>query len=101
MTLNNILLLQVSNFDITSIVDLAIMVFSLLLLGLSIIAFKNTGLKKILYAAGAFALFAISLFLEYAEESIDFLKDFDFDIIGSIITLGILILFFIAIVKRR
>ena len=93
--------LQFDNFDISSVLDLGIMVFSLLLLGLSILAFKNTGLKKILYAAGAFGLFAVSLFLEYAEESIKFLGDFDMDILGSAITLGILILFFVAIVKRR
>lgn len=99
MTLSSIL--QFVDFDISGVINLAIMAFSLLLLGLSVIAFKNTGLKKILYAAGAFALFAISLFLEYVEESFDLLKDLDFDIIGSIITLGILILFFIAIVKRR
>ena len=100
MILGNILQ-QIGNFDVSSVLDLGIMVFSLLLLGLSILAFKNTGLKKILYAAGAFGLFAVSLFLEYAEESINLLGDFDMDIIGSAITLGILILFFVAIVKRR
>lgn len=100
MILQNILL-QIDNIEISGIVDLAIMVFSLLLLSLSLIAFKNTGLKKILYAAGAFGLFAISLFLEYTEESTDFLGGIDIDFVGSAITLGILILLFIAIVKRR
>ncbi|AJZ75882.1 hypothetical protein [Candidatus Nitrosotenuis cloacae] len=100
MILQNILL-QIGNIEISGIIDLAIMVFSLLLLSLSLIAFKNTGLKKILYAAGAFGLFAVSLFLEYAEESTDFLGGIDIDFVGSAITLGILILFFIAIVKRR
>lgn len=100
MILQNILL-QIGNIEISGIVDLAIMVFSLLLLSLSLIAFKNTGLKKILYAAGAFGLFAVSLFLEYAEESTDFLGRVDIDFVGSAITLGILILLFIAIVKRR
>jgi hypothetical protein len=100
MILQNILL-QIGNIEISGLVDLAIMVFSLLLLSLSLIAFKNTGLKKILYAAGAFGLFAVSLFLEYAEESMDFLGGIDIDFVGSAITLGILILFFVAIVKRR
>ncbi len=100
MSLQNILL-QLGNIEISGIIDLTIMIFSLLLLALSLLAFKNTGLKKILYAAGAFGLFAVSLFLEYAEESLDFLGEIDIDIVGSVITLGILILFFIAIVKRR
>lgn len=95
------ILLLIGNFTITNVLDLGIMGFSLLLLGLSVLAFKNTGLKKILYAAAAFGLFAVSLFLEYAEESIKLLGDFDMDVLGSAITLGILILFFIAIVKRR
>ena len=100
MILQNIFL-QFGNIEISNIVDLGITVFSLLLLSLSLIAFKNTGLKKILYAAAAFGLFSVNLFLEYAQDSISFLGDLQLDIVGSVITLGILILFFIAIVKRR
>lgn len=95
------LFLQLGDLGISNLLDLAIMVFSLFLLALSLIAFKSTGLRKILYAAAAFGLFAVSLFLEYSEESFNWLGDVGFDIASSAVTLGILILFFVAIVKRR
>ena len=101
MSLENVILLF-ENIEVTNIIDLAITIFSILLLSLSLLAFKNTGLKKILYAAAAFGLFAFNLFLEYAQDTISsYFGDVPFDIIGSVITLAILILFFVAIVKRR
>jgi hypothetical protein len=58
-------------------------------------------MKRILFAAGAFALFTIQLFLDYIEELFNFLEEGVTDIILSLITLSILILFFMAIVKRK
>ena len=77
-------------------------VFSLLLLGLSILAYKRTGIKKIIYAAIAFSLFAIQLILESLEESLGILEDPPIgDILSSSLTLAILVLFFLAIVRRE
>jgi hypothetical protein len=50
--------------SIEGIIQAAIGIFSLLLLGLSILAYRRTGLKKIIFAATAFSLFAIQLILE-------------------------------------
>ena len=49
------------------IIYLSSTVLALLLLALSISAYRNTGIKKIKYAIVAFALFAVFLFYEYLE----------------------------------
>ena len=51
------------------LISLFIGILSILLLLLSISAYRKTGLKNILYAAGAFGLFAIRLFIEILEDA--------------------------------
>ena len=87
--------------NIVNVINLVIIGFSLLLFALSIKAYLATKLGKIAYAAIAFALFAIELFIEYADDTFGFLGDFSTDIVNSFTTLCILILFFVDIVKRR
>ena len=82
-------------------IKMAIAAFSLLLLGLSISAYKKTALKKILYAAVAFGLFAVQMFYEYLEEAVEAFDTPYGDIIFTGITLGILVLFFMAIVRKK
>ena len=76
-------------------------IFALLLFALSILAYKRTRLKMIIYAAGAFALFAIQLLLQSLGEAFDFLENPVTNIVSSALTLAILILFFVAIVRAR
>jgi hypothetical protein len=76
-------------------------IFALLLFALSILAYKRTRLKMIIYAAGAFALFAIQLLLQSLVETFDFLENPVTNIVSSALTLAILILFFVAIVRAR
>jgi hypothetical protein len=88
--------------SLESIILAAIGIFSLLLLALSILAYRRTGLKKIIYAAIAFSLFAIQLILGSLEEAIDFLEEPPIgDILISSMTLAILVLFFMAIVRKN
>ena len=88
--------------SIESIIQAAIGIFSLLLLGLSIMAYKRTGLKKIIFAAIAFSLFAIQLILEALEETISILEEPPIgDILSASMTLAILVLFFLAIVRKN
>jgi hypothetical protein len=88
--------------NLESIILAAIGIFSLLLLALSILAYRRTGLKKIIYAAIAFSLFAIQLILGSLEEAIGFLEEPPIgDILISSMTLAILILFFMAIVRKN
>jgi hypothetical protein len=95
------MLLELDLFESTETIILAITgIFSLLLLGLSISAYLKTRLNKILFAAAAFALFGIQLLIESLEENIEFLDTQFVSIITSAVTLGILVLFFFAIVKK-
>ena len=95
------LFLEIESFGVQNAIELGIIAFSLVLFGVSINAYRTTGLKKLAYAAVAFALFAIQLFVEYADDVYNFIDDQQTDIILSSVTLGILILFFIAIVRKK
>ena len=87
--------------SIESVILAATGIFSLLLLALSILAYKRTGLKKIIFAAIAFSLFAVQLLLESIED-IFLLGDLPImDILSSAMTLAILVLFFLAIVRKN
>jgi ABC-type multidrug transport system permease subunit len=97
-----VLLLEVELIDtIEGIIYLSSTVLALLLLALSISAYRNTGIKKIKYAIGAFALFAAYLFYEYMEGVFKFLEAVYSDIILASVTFGVLILFFLAIIKKN
>jgi hypothetical protein len=86
---------------ITQAIKITIAAFSLLLLGLSISAYKKTAIKRIIYAAIAFGLFAIQMFFDYLEDAVEGFDTAYSDIIFYGITLAILVLFFIAIVRKR
>jgi len=90
------------SFDpIVQFIKIAIIAFSILLLGLSVSAYKKTRLKSIVYAGTAFGLFAVQTLIDYLE---DVVKGFDQpynDVIFYAMTLTILVLFFVAIVRRK
>ena len=65
----------------------------------SISAYKRTGQKNLLYAVGAFSLFGIFLFIEYLEHSL-LLDNIFTDLMVASMVLGILLLFFLAVVKQ-
>jgi hypothetical protein len=93
---------EVEPFEpITQAIKIAIAAFSLLLLALSISAYKKTALKRILYASIAFGLFAIQMFFDYLEDAVEAFDTPYSDIIFFGITLAILVLFFMAIVRRK
>jgi hypothetical protein len=64
-------------------------------------AYRKTGLKKIIYAAAAFGLFAIQLLIESLEETFEVLDTGYGSVITSSLTLAILVLFFLAIVQKN
>jgi hypothetical protein len=86
---------------ITQAIKIAIAAFSLLLLGLSVSAYRKTHLRRLVYAAVAFGLFALQLFFDYLEDAIPAFDTPYSDIIFFGITLAILVLFFMAIVKKK
>jgi hypothetical protein len=76
-------------------------VFSVILLLLSLSSYKKTGLKNVLYATVAFALFAIDISLEFLVEKYDPLNYPLLDLFHTSITLAILTLFFISVIKKN
>ena len=105
LTLSTIFFSVISEIDsferLESGIALGIAVFSILLLALSITAFKKTGLKVTIYAIIIFALFAIQQILEYLGEIFITLDTPITDVIISSMTLAILVLFFLAIVRTK
>jgi hypothetical protein len=83
------------------IVKVGIAAFSLLLLGLSISAYRKTALKSIIYAAVAFGLFAAQLSFDYLEDVVKGFEQPYNDVIFYAMTLAILVLFFLAIVRKK
>lgn len=95
-----ILPLQVEIVFLENLETLLIGIFSIILLLLSISTYQKTGLKNILYAATAFALFAVDAFIEFIIENYYSVTYPMQDLVHTSITLSILGLFFISIVKR-
>jgi len=93
--------LETELFGIGDGLEIGIGIVSLILFALAITAYKNTGIKKILFAAAAFALFTVQLLIDALEDSMGFLDEQIVDIFIPLITLAILILFFVAIVKKK
>lgn len=88
-------------FDLVeSLLYVAGTIFAAILIALSISAYRNTHLRKLLYAIIAFLLFGIFLFYEYLEHTIPLDNPFT-DIILPSMALSILVLFFLAIVNKR
>lgn len=86
---------------IEQIIRIAIVAFSLILLGLSISAYRKTAFKGILYAAVAFGLFAVQMLFEYLEDAANVFSAPANGIIFLGITLVSLMFFFLAVVKRK
>jgi hypothetical protein len=75
-------------------------IFAAILIALSISAYRNTKLRKLLYAIAAFLLFDIFLFYEFLEHSMSLDNAFT-DIVIPFMGVSILVLFFMAIVKKK
>jgi hypothetical protein len=82
-------------------IKIGIGVFSVLLLGLCLSAYKKTQLRRIIYAPIAFGLFAVQMFFEYLGDTVKAIESPFNDLILSAMTLAIVALFFIAIVRRQ
>jgi hypothetical protein len=81
--------------------QILIIIFALFLMALSITAYRNTSLKKIVYAIVAFALFAFQHVINFiAVDEVKFIPDDVRYALFSIITLTIMGLFFLSIVRK-
>ena len=105
LTLLTVLLSVISQIDsfegLENAIALGITVISLLLLALSVTAYRKTRLKVTIYAIIIFALFAIQQFIDYLDNIIVALDNPITDVVVSSLTLAILALFFLAIVRTK
>lgn len=85
---------------IGQIIKIGIAALSLVLLGLSISAYRRTASRSMLYAGVAFGLFAVQMVLEYLGDAVGAGEPYN-DIVTPGITFAILVLFFMAIVSKR
>ena len=93
---------QIDSFEgLENAIALGITVISLLLLALSVTAYRKTRLKVTIYAIIIFALFAIQQFIDYLDNIIVALDNPITDLAVSSLTLTILALFFLAIVRTK
>src|SRR6187401_907461 len=93
---------QIDSFEgLEKAIALGITVISLLLLALSVTAYRKTHLRITIYAIIIFALFAIQQFIDYLD---DIFVEVDIpitDVVISSLTLTILAVFFLAIVLPK
>jgi hypothetical protein len=93
---------QIDSFEgLENAIALGITVISLLLLALSVTAYRKTRLRVTIYAIIIFALFAIQQFIDYLDNIIVALDNPITDVVVSSLTLTILALFFLAIVRTK
>ena len=92
-------MLDLVNTD--EILELIVGIFALFLFALSISAYKTIHLKKLIFAIAAFGLFAGESFIDYLEDVLPILDTPYIDILLAIISLAILVLFFLAFIKRK
>lgn len=105
LTLLTVLFSVISEIDsfegLENAIALGITVISLLLLALSVTAYRKTHLRITIYAIIIFALFAIQQFIDYLDNVIPALDNPITDVVISSLTLTILALFFLAIVRTK
>lgn len=105
LTLSTIFFSVISEIDtyekLENGIALGIAIFSLLLLALSVTAFKKTHLRITIYAIIIFAIFAVQQLLDYLDNIFVELDIPITDVIISSMTLAILVIFFLAIVRTK
>lgn len=93
---------QIDSFEgLEKAIALGITVISLLLLALSVTAYRKTHLRITIYAIIIFALFGIQQFIDYLDDIFVELDIPIIDVVISSLTLTILAVFFLAIVRTK
>lgn len=83
------------------VLNVAIAVFALLLLALSVSAYRRTRLRRLLLVSVAFALFAVEVLVRQLDVLV-FAVGFQVDeILTTMLEFVILLLFFFAVVSKR
>ena len=92
--------LEIEPIGVESVIKLVIVGLAVVLFCLSITAYRDIKIKRILFAAAAFGLFAVQFFVDFISDY-TFLEEGVTDIIVLAIPLVILVLFFVSVVKQK
>ena len=88
------------SIQIQDSLKIIILLFSLLLLALSVSAYRKTGFKKVLYATASFAVFGSQALFDFLSDYVKFFDTTYNEIIVLSMTLVILLLFFLAVTNE-
>ncbi len=87
-------------FETEELLNLAIALFALILMILSVSAYQKTGMRKLLWVSIAFALFAVEVAIKQLDVFV-FAVGFQTEqVIVAVIDFFILLLFFLAVVSK-
>ena len=88
---------------VENILKIIIGAFAIMLLAITVSAYRKTHFKKIIYAVAAFTLFAFFALFDFLVDNVNFFQTVhnDVDVLVLVILLAILALFFLAVVKRK
>jgi hypothetical protein len=87
--------------EVFAITQILVIVCALFLMGLSIRAWKNTGVRKIIYLIIAFSLFAVQHVINYVDQTeVDFISDELRYVVFAVIQVVIMGMFVLAILKK-
>ena len=87
-------------FETQEILDIAIAAFAVVLLALSISAYRRTRIRRLLMVSGAFGLFAVEVVIRQLDSFV-FAVGFRTDqVIVGVMEFAILLLFFLAVVVQ-
>ncbi len=87
-------------FETQEVLDFAIAIFALVLLALSLSAYRKTHLRRLLLVSGAFGLFAVQIVIRQLDDFV-FAVGYQTDqIVVAAMEFVILLLFFLAVVFR-
>ena len=87
--------------EISDIVDIGSGVFAAFLMFISLIAYRSTKAKRLLFVSAAFGLFSLRTIIDRLDVFIPEVESQAIEIAASLTGFVILLLFFIAIVKRE
>jgi Ca2+/Na+ antiporter len=92
---------NVQNIGLNDVVSVAVVIFALVLSGISLLAYKKTRLPRLILISIAFALFGVNVLLDHLDLLFPNLNITNsFALMNSLMSLLILMLFFLALVKK-
>jgi len=91
---------MIEQLDIAELLKLGSGLFALILLAISLLAYYRNRQRRLLFVSGAFALYFIQIITEHLDIFLPNLENSFLDLLLAFIDFIILLLFFLAIIKK-